>query len=140
MGLSWNERLSVGNEIIDSDHKNLIVVINRLADAIKLRDRAALHMAFELLDSYMTIHFENERKIAKAISFPFDKNISDQQQLLHEIRHMVKELETMDCYWPEHLLDRYTLFLNNWMDNHIIKTDMQMKPALQAYPYDFKPG
>jgi len=139
MCLNWAEHLSVGNGIIDSDHKNLIVVVNRLANAIRARDRAALAKAFELLDTYMSVHFRNEEKIAEAIEFPFEKNKIDHRQLMHEMRYMVKELESMDSYWPDHLLQKYSRFLSSWLIDHIIKTDMKMKPALQAYPYEFRP-
>ena len=139
MCLNWAEHLSVGNRIIDSDHKNLIVVVNRLANAIRSRDRAALAKTFELLDTYMSVHFRNEEKIAEAIEFPFEKNKVDQRQLMHEMRYMVRELESMDSYWPDHLLHKYSRFLSSWLIDHIIKTDMKMKPALQAYPYEFRP-
>ena len=140
MGLIWAEHLSVGNGLIDSDHKNLIVVVNSMEQAIGLRDRAALSKAFVLLDTYITIHFRNEEKIAHAINFPFTQNKFEHRQLMHEMRYMVERLESNVGHWPDSLLERYSHFLSNWMIDHIIKTDMKMKPALQAYPYDFRPA
>jgi len=139
MGLSWSEYLSVGNKIIDSDHQNLILVVNRLVDAIRSRDRNALSSAFKLLDTYMSVHFRNEEKIAEAVNFPFEKSRVDHRQLIHEMRCMVNELESMGGYWPDHLLQKYSHFLCDWLVEHIIKVDMKMKPALQAYPYEFRP-
>jgi len=140
MGIKWSEQLSVGNEMIDSDHKNLIVVINRVEDAINSGDRAALSKAFELLDAYMRIHTQNEEKIAEAVNYPFDQDKMVQQQLMDEMKYMIKKLESIYSSWPENILEMYSRFLAGWMTDHIIKTNMQMKPLLLAYPYDFIPG
>lgn len=140
MGLTWAEHLSVGNGLIDSDHKNLIVVVNCMEHAIGTRDREALAKSFELLDTYMHVHFRNEERIAEAIKFPFTHNKLEHRQLMHEMRFMINELETVHKHWPDNLLNKYSSFLSSWMTDHIIKTDMKMKPALLAYPYDFKPA
>lgn len=140
MGLYWADYLSVGNEMIDSDHKNLITVINRVEGAILARDRAEVCKAFELLDTFMGIHSKNEEKIAEAVNFPFAKNKLEHRQLMFEMKYMIKELESTFHIWPDELVQTYTRFLNRWVTDHIIKTDMQMKPALLAFPYDFKPG
>lgn len=140
MGLTWAEHLSVGNGLIDSDHQNLIVVVNRVEHAIDTRDRAALSKAVELLDIYMLIHFRNEEKIAEAIKFPFTQNKVAQRQLMHEMRYMLNKLEDKHIVWPDHYVNMNSRSLSGWMTDHIIKIDMQMKPALLAYPYDFKPG
>jgi len=73
MGLNWDEHLSVGNAMIDAEHKNLIVAVNSVEHAIGMGDRVALTKAFDLLDTYMRIHFRNEEKIAQAVNFSFGK-------------------------------------------------------------------
>lgn len=139
MGLTWAEHLSVGNDLIDSDHKNLIVVVNSVEHAISTRDRVALSETFELLDNYMLIHFKNEEKVAAAIGFDFAQNKFTHVQLMHDMRYMLNKLENTHIAWPDRLVETYSRFLNSWMTDHIIKTDMKMKPALQSFPYYFKP-
>lgn len=139
MALTWAEHLSVGNAVIDSDHRNLMVVVNSVESAIGTRNRAALTKSFELLDTYMDLHFRNEEKIAEAIKFPFAQSRFEHRQLMHEMRYMKEKLESDFSHWPDRLLDQYSRFLDGWMTDHIIKTDMKMKPALQAYPYAFCP-
>lgn len=135
MGLTWTEYLSVGNAMIDSDHKNLIVVINGMEHAIVGRDHAALSKAFELFATYMHIHLRNEAKIAEAINFPLAQNKLEHRQL----KHLIEYLEPKDGIWNDELVDKYSSFLSDWMLDHIIKNDMQMKSVLQTYPYDLKP-
>lgn len=135
MGLNWAEHLSVGNEMIDSDHKNLIVLINSMEHAIERRDHAALSKAFELFAAYMHIHLRNEEKIAEAVKFPFTQNKQEARQLIH----LIKYLEPKNGIWADDLVNKYSGFLSDWLLDHIIKKDMQMKPVLKTYPYDFKP-
>lgn len=139
MGISWAEHLSVGNETIDSDHKNLIVVVNRVQHAIATGDHAALSESFELLETYMIIHFKNEERIAEAVNFPFAHNKMEHLQLINELNSMRNILESINGKWPDHMVKMYSHYLSDWMLNHIIKEDMQLKPVLQTYPYDFKP-
>lgn len=64
MELAWSEELSVGNAMIDSEHKDLIIIVNNVEHAIRARDSSALSRAFKLLEDHMRIHFTNEEKIA----------------------------------------------------------------------------
>ena len=139
MGLNWAEHLSVGNEMIDSEHKNLIVVVNSVEHAIRTRDHVAMSKAFDLLDTYMHIHFRNEERIAAAANISFTKNKLEHRLLLKEMRYMREELETRSGIWPDDLVKKYSHFLSGWMTDHIIKEDMQLKPVLQTLPYNFKP-
>jgi hemerythrin-like metal-binding protein len=139
MGLTWAAHLSVGNGLIDSDHKNMIVIVNSMEQAIGTKNREALSKASELLEHYMDIHILNEKKIADAIELPFEKNASDHLQLMSELNYMMNVLEDMYRAWPADAGKMYSSFLGGWMTDHIIRTDMQMKLALQAYPYDFNP-
>lgn len=139
MELTWAEHLSVGNALIDSDHKNLIVVINSVVHAIQTGDRIALSQTFKLFDAYMNIHFRNEKRIAETVKFPFAQIRFEHQQLMNEMRYMVDKLAAMHDPWPDSVVSMYSRFLNGWVTDHITKAGMQMKPTLQDYPYDLKP-
>jgi len=139
MGLDWAEHLSVGNELIDAEHRNLIVAVNSVEHAIATGNRVELSRAFDLLDTYMHIHFRNEERIAEAVKFPFSQNKLEHRHLLKEMRYMRTELDTKNGVWTEELVKKYSRFLSGWMADHIIKEDMQLKRVLQTYPYDFKP-
>ena len=53
---------------------------------------------------------------------------------------MRDELVGKGGVWSDGTVDHFTKSLKHWMiDKHIIELDMQMKPVLQGYPYDFMP-
>lgn len=139
VNLVWAEHLSVGNALIDSEHRDLIVAVNSIEHAILGGDRVALSKAFDAFESCVCIHLGNEECIAAAVNFPFTQNKLEHQQSMNEIRYMVKKLEAQAGVWPAYLVKMYSRFLNDWMTDHITKNNMRMKPVLQAYPYDFKP-
>lgn len=139
MGLKWAKHLSVGNELIDSEHRNLIIVVNNVENAIGAGDRAALSKAFDLLETYMNIHFRNEERIAESLNIPFANSRLEHRHLLREMKYMRNELESRKGSWPDDLVRKYSRFLSGWMADHIVKEDMQLKPLLQSHPYDYKP-
>lgn len=139
MELEWTEGLSVGNATIDSEHKNLLKIINDVENAVRARDGSALPQLFELLQNCVKVHFVDEEKIAQAIGFDFALNKEEHQYVQNELRQMRAELLAKNGLWSESAAVHYSYFLGEWMIGHILQEDMLMKPALQAYPYDFKP-
>ncbi len=139
MEIAWDEKLSVGNATIDSDHKNLIVVVNSVQHAIASGDRVALSKSFELLETYMIVHFKNEERIAEKVNFPFAQNKREHLQLINEMNNMKNIIESINGKWPDHMMKMYSHYLSDWMIDHVMKEDMQLKPVLQTYPYDIKP-
>ena len=141
MKLLWSKHLSVGNVIIDSEHRNLISLINDVICAIEMKCDSALTQAFEQLEQALCVHFANEEKIAQAIGFDFSKHRSAQQYALKELLFLKNELAGGNGLWSENAVEHFTRFLETWMiDEHITKLDMQMSPALQAYGYEFYPN
>lgn len=141
MELAWTNQMSIGNAAIDSDHRNLLNMVDNVVHAIRRRESSALSQAFKTLEEWLCTHFANEEKIARAIDLPFDQHKRAQQYSLKELQNLRDELAAKEGSWSEIASEHYANFLNNWIiDEHIAKLDMPMKPALQKYPYDFMPG
>ncbi|MBI5438130.1 MAG: hemerythrin family protein [Nitrosomonadales bacterium] len=141
MGLTWNKQLSVGNAVIDSDHKNLINIVNSVRNAIRSRDSFILSEAFVRFEDWLCIHFANEERIAHAVNFDFSGHRQEQQYALCELQHLRDELVAKGGIWSDGATEHFTGFLKNWLiDDHIVRLDMLMKPALQVRDYTFWPG
>lgn len=136
---AWVNELSVGNAMIDIDHKMLIVMVNGVEAMIRARDSFALPPALEQLEDNLNAHFVREEKIAQAINFPFGKNKMEHQYVLKEFQNMKDELIAKDGIWSDGAAEHYSHFLSAWITDHVLNEDMLMKPALQTYPYDFNP-
>lgn len=139
--LMWTKKLSVGNEIIDAEHRNLIGMVGDIVRAIKARDCRTLAHAFEQLEGWLFVHFANEEKIARAVNFDFTGHKPAQQYSLQELRDIRNELIVRNGVWSDEAADCFARALKKWIiDGHIVNLDMQMKPALEAFDYKFWPG
>lgn len=135
----WTDELSVGNAIIDDEHKKLIAMVKGVEAMIDARDSLALPQALDQLERVLCAHFTNEEDIAQAINFPFDSNRQAHKYALKEFQHMKDELVAKEGIWSDGATKHYSSFLSNWITNHVLHEDMLMKPVLKDYPYDFKP-
>ncbi|MCF8152407.1 MAG: hemerythrin domain-containing protein [Sulfuritalea sp.] len=135
----WSTQLSVGNETIDSEHRNLLKMINDVESAIRAGNSPTLPQSLKLLEDCVAAHFADEEKIAQAIGFDFTQNKLEHQYVQNELRHMVEDLVAKNGAWSESVAAHYSFFLSEWMVEHILQEDILMKPVLQTYPYDFKP-
>lgn len=139
MALIWTKQLSIGNAMLDFEHKNLIGMVNSVEYAIKNRDSFALLQTIKLLLDSVQSHFANEERFARAIDLPFDQHRLLHQHLQKELQSTWNELDIKRGMWVEHVMDHYPQFLREWLVDHIAKEDMAMKQTLQSHPYDFKP-
>lgn len=143
MGLSWSKQLSIANTIVDSEHKHLISLTNQVERAMKSamdqHDDTQMLQAFDKLEVELSRHFINEEKIANAVNFPFESHLKAQQHMLRELRYLKSELMTKDCIWTKAALEHFSLFLEEWLLEHITRVDMPMKLVLQGYDYNFWP-
>ena len=139
MGSAWKNQWSVGNAIIDSEHRNLLDMAYNIESIIKRGDISAALQELEQFEYWLCDHFENEEEIALAVDFDFTNNGLEHQSLLEEFHRMKDELMSHGNTLPDSAAKRYSHFLDEWLVVHILKEDMLMKPMLQAHAYDFMP-
>lgn len=140
MTFTWSDKLSIGNAVVDSEHRMLIRMTNDVVHAIRARNCEILAQAFELLEHWLCVHFVNEETIARAVNFDFSRHKTAQQHSLKELQHMRDELIARDGVWSDGTVEHFARSLKDWViDEHILKLDMLMKPVLQTYDYNFLP-
>jgi hemerythrin len=137
MGLQWRDQLSVGNDLIDADHKYLIELINRAEASMKGMNRAELVTVLDELGHYGQTHFEREEMIAKAVGYPqFDQLHDAHTQLVASLGKVKTELGDS---WSEEAQIQFTVFLRDWLIQHVIKEDIPMKPWMTKFSPRFDP-
>ena len=139
MALIWSKQMSVANESIDIEHKQMLDQVNDIERTIRARDPARLLQAFELFEQSVRLHFMNEARLARTIDYPFDQHRLEHRYVLKELETMKEELLAKNGKWSESEAEYYLSFLSEWATVHIREDDMKMKALLETYPYDFKP-
>lgn len=138
MGTLWTEKMSVGNAMIDSDHKELIAMINGMEYMIKKRDSYALTLAFDHIEHWLRVHFANEEMIAQSVNYPFAKHKREHENVLKTFCFMRNVIAGKNGIWNEDAAEHYSEFLSDWLNDHLLNEDMVMKQILKSYPYDSK--
>jgi hemerythrin len=138
MSLVWRDQLSVGNNVIDSDHKQLIAVVNEVEKSLSTKNLEGLSASLDCLLDYSQQHFAREEKIAQAAGYAEVPYLHQSHAVLATQLDQVKsEIAAMGQDWSSTTVEHFTNLLRNWLIDHVIKEDLLMKPALQKHPPSF---
>ena len=119
----WTEDISVGNEIIDGQHKRLLDQINKILDEIFSGvDHEKVKEAIQFLDKYIQEHFTYEETYMTNINYP---HLIEHKNLHHEfIQKYYKFKEDFNTgINKELLMEEVESYIGLWWVNHIGKED-----------------
>jgi hemerythrin len=122
-GIIWSDEMSVGIETLDADHKELIRLINRLADDEVRRNHTTLGEVVNKLMDYVAYHFEREEEFLEEKGYP-------------ALAHHAELHEGMNKYVGDLIRSRRAAFqgppgkeihdyLADWLKSHILIEDMK---------------
>lgn len=131
--------MSVHNDVIDTDHRHLICLINSVELALHNNSSAQLENILAQLGDYTDYHFRREQQIQQAIGYPaLEEHLNAHTGLLkrfNELRRSVSNLLSPNL--DATLRDEVVVLLRDWLMGHILKEDMAMRPFLSERPRDF---
>jgi len=135
MTIMWRKEMTIDHGPIDQDHHTLIAIINRFETVTSGPDVAArLGDIIDRLEQYGYAHFGREEKLQRLVAFPFAPAHSQQHR--HLMRSLAEAREELAKARSETDLaafrDRMCGFLNDWLIDHIINSDLLMKPYVKA--------
>lgn len=127
--VAWNDAYSVGIEVIDNDHKKLLNLINNLQTAVYYPTGEAFErQALKDLVDYTKYHFAREEEMMRKHSFPgYEPHKKQHDEMIAKVGGFMDDYEKD----RESTIDELTLFLKNWLLNHINGTDQQYSPYLR---------
>ncbi len=124
--IAWNSSYEVGIYSVDTQHKHLVDLTNRLYRACtgEKQDLAKEFQTVmkELVD-YVMFHFKDEERIMQEVDYPnFKEHKQKHEQFIKEILSAVSEYTEGQKFVP----DNFAFFLRDWLFNHILMTDKVM--------------
>ena len=122
----WNEAFSVGNAQLDSEHRVLLGLINRLHEVGEDRDRTVQEVIESLLH-YVEMHFRHEEALMRAADYP---DLAVHQQHHDDFRADLAVFVLLARSDPRLALDRMTAFLEGWFQHHVLEEDGRYRPYL----------
>lgn len=121
--ITWNESLMTGVSVIDEQHQILVGMLNDAnARLTGTSSREVLQGIVRELISYALYHFDTEEEMMVERGYPE----ADRERHFAEHRGFSEKVESVQQGLAQgHLITRDELlgFLNQWLLNHILKTD-----------------
>lgn len=129
--LDWNDGLSVGVGDIDSEHRELVSMLNDLHGALARGEgRTALSGVLDRLVKYTQSHFAHEEDLMRRYGYP------DSWRHTNEHRELTKQvLEVEEKFDQGKILGlpiELMAFLRDWLANHIKNVDAKFGAFLNT--------
>jgi len=125
----WLPEYSVNIKTIDSQHRELVNIINRLFVAISMREGdKVIAGILKALQNYTKTHFALEERLMLLAQYPdMDAHVAEHNNLLEQLDQLCKKhlLEEKPIYFD------ILRFLKHWLKEHIIGVDTKYSSALQ---------
>ena len=123
--IKWSDKYSVGHQLIDSQHKKLVLLINELHSSMKEgKGKETLQKILDELVLYTKEHFDTEEKMMKQANYDGYAEHKAEHDKLTE-----KALSLQNLYRSGQVpltLDVMT-FLKDWLINHIEGSDKKYR-------------
>ncbi|MGI1690473.1 bacteriohemerythrin [Thermoanaerobacter uzonensis] len=135
--MKWTESLSVENELIDSQHKELIKKVNDVLEACnQKKGKEKIEEVMKFLKDYTIEHFSAEEDLMKKYQYPS----YEEHKKIHE--DFIKKVEELDKKIKKEGINLSIIMLVNktlvdWLINHISKVDKKVGEHIRKAKGDF---
>jgi hemerythrin-like metal-binding protein len=128
---AWTEKMSVGVEVLDADHKRLIGLLNDLHDGIAAgQGTERLGRVLYGLADYVGTHFAHEEDYFAQTGYP---GATEHIQEHRALTKLVKDVQMRYNQGKFEALSLNTMnFLKDWLTDHLQGSDNNYKSHLNA--------
>jgi len=126
----WSDTYSVNIGIIDSQHKNLVSIVNELHHAmITGQAKQELGKILSNLIRYTQVHFKTEETFMESHHYPdYANHKSQHEQLTKTVLDFQSKFQKNEVGLAIEVMD----FLKDWLGKHILGTDKKYTPFLNS--------
>lgn len=123
MYIHWEKELELGNDLIDTQHRMLVLLCRKLDIAIKTsRSEQTVRRIMQELQKFTEFHFVSEENLMYEIGYPrVSQHALIHSDLLMQLDIMMAKISHHKEF-PEDLLH----FLNKWLIKHVVEDDLKI--------------
>ena len=123
MELEWESNFETGNDIVDSQHRYFVDLINRVASSFRKSNNDAYKAKLiRELGKYADFHFISEENIATALGLPGASGHHQRHaELLEEFSHRALDLKKGSLS-----VDEFLDYLTDWFIGHTVYEDQKL--------------
>ncbi len=120
MSIVLEKDLLTGNELIDSEHKELIDRINKLVDSCESgKEKTTAVRTLDFLMDYTEFHFRDEEKLQEESGYPEIENHKLQHKVFEKAVNELKEMLEEEEGPTEAFVAAVNKNITEWFLNHI---------------------
>ena len=127
--LQWNDALSTGIPVIDEQHKQIVVMVNQLRDAIDSGDAEAAGSIIPKMVDYTIFHFTFEEELMEMAGYSFLPVHRHVHQLF---TRRIPEFQKRYADGEDVLVELHNMLVR-WLANHIQHEDRDYAPTIREY-------
>lgn len=124
----WSDALSVGNSLIDQDHKELVNLVNELHQAVQDgKGSDTLGSILQALFTYTHEHFQREELLMEHI------NYADMAAHLDQHKKLIEQVVVLQDAFERgrvEVANNTAELLRYWLTHHIMRTDRKLSVAI----------
>jgi hemerythrin len=126
----WSEIYSVKIGIVDTQHKNLVNILNELHQAmLGAQGKDKLGQVLLNLIKYSQVHFAMEEKLMQSHGYTdFPAHKAEHDQLASTVLEFQRKFLSNEVGLTVEMMD----FLKDWLSKHILDSDKKYGPFLNA--------
>lgn len=126
----WDPSLETGNELVDSQHKEIFVLVNELHDSIvERRGREAQDEVLVRVMASVKDHFTDEEALMRSIHYP---RLVEQMRLHREFRAEANRLSELYASGETRLPITLAVYLYDWFLTHVRTEDRRIVEFIRA--------
>ncbi len=148
MPIVWRDQISVGNDLIDQDHRYLICLVNSIDLALRHEDDSESLLVFvQQLIAYTAFHFQREERIQKLAHYPqYEAHCRVHKEILGHLAQVERDVRDYHAHVQDGSLvpgerdmvaGEVMQLLRDWVLDHVLKDDKRMEPYLRKLPANF---
>jgi hemerythrin len=126
----WSEIYSVKIGIVDTQHKNLVNILNELHQSmLGAQGKDKVGQVLLNLIKYTQVHFAMEEKLMQSHGYPdFPAHKAEHDQLANTVLEFQRKFLSNEVGLTVEMMD----FLKDWLSKHILDSDKKYGPFLNA--------
>lgn len=132
MAIEFTKALETGNDLIDSEHRELIKAINALMDACSAgKGRTVVDKIVRYVYAYTAKHFSDEEALQKRYGYP---DYPQHRQYHEGFKRVVKEIAKRLHYEGPtiELIGQVNKNIAGWLVNHIRTEDVKVAAHVRS--------
>ncbi len=126
---SWNDKFSMGVDVIDHDHRILVDLIDQLHEAfVNGNPDSTVTPVLDTLVDYTRFHFAREEDLMAKAGYP---GLDQHKEVHRTLRRQVEDIQAR-VQNGTRMGNELLAFLQDWLYFHILEQDRAYSPYMSA--------